>query len=84
METSASFEARSAPPPYPAETSVGQGGPKRARSRKRRTEAKGSLQPTKSPLLGEGLTETRKAPIFPTRTCKKGHPAGLVHGLGPS
>ena len=31
---------------------MGHGGPKRARSRKRRTEAKGSLQPTKSPLLG--------------------------------
>ncbi len=52
METSASFEARSAPPPYPAETSVGHGGPKRARSRKRRIEAKESLQPTESPLLG--------------------------------
>ena len=34
------------------ETSVGHGGPKRARSRKRWKEAKGSLQPTKSPLLG--------------------------------
>jgi len=35
------------------ETSVGHGGHKRARSRKRWKEAKGSLQPTKSPLLGE-------------------------------
>jgi RHS repeat-associated protein len=34
------------------ETSVGHGGPKRARSRKRWKEAKGSLQPTQSPLLG--------------------------------
>jgi hypothetical protein len=34
------------------EISVGHGGPKRARSRKRRKEAKGRLQPTKSPLLG--------------------------------
>jgi type 1 fimbria pilin len=31
---------------------VGHGGPKRARNRKRWKEAKGSLQPTKSPLLG--------------------------------
>ncbi len=36
------------------ETSAGHGGPKRARSRKRWKEAKGSLQPTKSPLLGVG------------------------------
>jgi hypothetical protein len=34
------------------ETSVGHGGPKRARSRKRWKEAKGSLQLTESPLLG--------------------------------
>ena len=34
------------------ETSVGHGGPKRARSRKRWKEAKASLQPTKSPLPG--------------------------------
>src|ERR1700730_13519522 len=34
------------------ETSVGHGGPKRARSRKRWKEAKGSLRPTESPPLG--------------------------------
>jgi hypothetical protein len=37
------------------ETSVDHGGPKRARNRKRWIEAKGSLQPTESPLLGETL-----------------------------
>jgi hypothetical protein len=37
------------------EISVGQGGPERARSRKRWKEAKGRLQPTKSPLLGENV-----------------------------
>jgi hypothetical protein len=41
------------------ETSVGHGGPKRARSRKRWTEAKGSLQLTESPLLGERLSRRR-------------------------
>lgn len=31
------------------------GGPKRARNRKRWIEAKGSLQPTESPLLGDAI-----------------------------
>jgi phosphate transport system substrate-binding protein len=40
------------------ETLVGHGGPKRARNRKRWKEAKGSLQPTKSPLLGVQIPES--------------------------
>jgi hypothetical protein len=43
------------------EASVGHGGPKRARSRKRWKEAKGSLQLTESPLLGERLPVTQEA-----------------------
>ena len=52
--------------------SVGQGGPKRARSRKRWKEAKGSLQPTQSPLLGERLPVTQEAagssPVAPANS----------------
>ena len=54
------------------ETSVGHGGPKRARSRKRWTEAKGSLQLTESPLLGERLPVTQEAagssPVAPAKS----------------
>ena len=57
METSASFEARSAPWSYPAENRMGHGGPKRARSWKRRKEPRKTYRSWRSPLLGHAKEE---------------------------
>src|SRR5262249_12690362 len=72
METSASFEARSAPWSYPAESKMGHGGPKRARSWKRRTAPSKAYRLWRSPLLGDTYRPAFSFAMTPLRLAPAG------------